>query len=141
MWVTNPIYFITTNTKRRRPLLANAEAAAILVEEWKSAKEKHDWHVGQYVVMPDHVHFFCANGVNAKSLSDFMKFWKEWTSKRIKKECRVEGILWQAEFFDHVIRNERSYAQKKEYVFNNPVKAGLVKDPTEWPWHGEIEIL
>lgn len=70
-----------------------------------------------------------------------MKYWKEWTSKRIIKECGIKGNIWQKEFFDHVIRNEKSYAQKKDYVFNNPVRAGLVTKPDEWLWKGEIEKL
>jgi hypothetical protein len=70
-----------------------------------------------------------------------MKFWKEWTSKKIKKECNIEGPIWQREFFDHLLRNNESYVQKWEYVFNNPVRAGLVKEAQEWLWQGEIEIL
>lgn len=70
-----------------------------------------------------------------------MKYWKEWTSKRIKREVGIVGNVWQREFFDHVIRNETSYAQKREYVFNNPVRAGLVKKAEEWLLKGEIEIL
>jgi REP element-mobilizing transposase RayT len=91
--------------------------------------------------MPDHVHFFCAPGNDAKDLSIFMKFWKEWTSKRIKKECGIKRNLWQREFFDHLLRNEENYVQKWDYVFNNPVRAGLVKKANEWLWQGEIEIL
>ena len=30
----------------------------ILIEEWRAAHERHGWAVGQYVIMPDHVHFF-----------------------------------------------------------------------------------
>ena len=141
VWISNPIFFITTNTDDRRPLLANEPAASILIDEWKSAPKRHGWYIGQYVVMPDHVHFFCSSGHETKNLSEFMKYWKEWTSKRIKRECGVEGRVWQPEFFDHVIRNENSYAQKKEYVFNNPVRAGLVKNADDWLWKGVIEIL
>jgi REP element-mobilizing transposase RayT len=91
--------------------------------------------------MPDHVHFFFAPGNDAKDLSIFMKFWKEWTSKRIKKECGIKRNIWQREFFDHLLRNEENYVQKWDYVFNNPVRAGLVKKANEWSWQGEIEIL
>ena len=141
IWIENPIFFITTCTDERRNILANSQVAVILVEEWVNAKEYHDWHTGRYVIMPNHVHFFCAPGNDAPDLSVFMKFWKEWTSKKIKKESGIEGNIWQREFFDHLLRNEESYAQKWDYVFNNPVRAGLVKKAHEWPWQGEIEIL
>ncbi|MBN1398672.1 MAG: transposase [Bacteroidetes bacterium] len=141
IWIENPIYFITACTENRNEILTNPQAAAILIEEWKSAKERHDWYVGRYVIMPDHVHFFCVPGNEAKDLSRFMKSWKEWTSKRIKKVCNLQDNLWQPEFFDHLLRNEESYCQKWDYVLNNPVREGLVKNPNEWRWQGEIDIL
>lgn len=141
IWINNPIFFITTCTDNRRDILANSQSASILIREWKSAKERHDWHVGRYVIMPNHVHFFCAPGNEAKDLSLFMKFWKEWTSKRIRKLSSIDGNIWQSEFFDHLLCNEESYAQKWDYILNNSVRAGLVKNANEWPWQGEIEIL
>lgn len=141
IWLENPIFFITTCIDKRRNILANPQVTSILVEEGKSAKERHDWYIGRYVVMPNHVHFFCAPGNEAKDLSTFIKLWKEWTSKKIKNICNIDGNIWQMEFFDHLLRNEESYVQKWDYVFNNPVRAGLVKVANEWPWQGEIEIL
>jgi REP element-mobilizing transposase RayT len=46
--------------------------------------------------------------------------------------------IWQRRFFDHVLRNEESYAQKWEYVRENPVRAGLVANADDWPYAGEI---
>jgi putative transposase len=82
IWIENPIFFITACTDKRRNILANSQTATILVEEWTTAKERHDWYIGRYVIMPNHVHFFCAPGIDAPDLSVFMKFWKEWTSKK-----------------------------------------------------------
>jgi hypothetical protein len=48
---------------------------------------------------------------------------------------------WQKGFFGHLIRHSESYSEKWEYVLQNPVRAGLVNDPDEWPWHGEITRL
>jgi putative transposase len=141
IWIENPIFFITTCTNKRRNILANPTTTAILLEEWVHAKENHDWYIGRYVIMPNHVHFFCAPRGEANDLSIFIKFWKEWTSKKIRKACGIDVNVWQSEFFDHLLRSEESYEQKWNYVFNNPVRAGLVKEPKEWRWKGEIEIL
>ena len=43
--------------------------------------------------------------------------------------------------FDHVLRNDESYAQKWEYVRENPVRAGLVAEWHEWPYQGEIALI
>ena len=141
IWVENPIFFITICTKNRDKILTDPQSAEILLEEWESAKGRHNWYVGRYVIMPDHVHFFWAPGNEAKDLSIFIKCWKEWTNKRIKKACNLQRNVWQPEFFDHLLRNEKSYTQKWEYVLNNPVHAGLVKDAKEWLLQGEIEEL
>jgi REP element-mobilizing transposase RayT len=118
VWIQNPFFFITICTNRRRKILANAKAAEILLEEWKSAKGRHDWYIGRYVIMPDHVHFFYSPGNEAKDISIFMKCWKEWSSKKLKSTCNVVGHVWQKEFFDHLLRSDESYSEKCEYVLN-----------------------
>jgi putative transposase len=51
------IIFLTVCTKERRPLLANDRAAALLLKAWKAATF---WIVRLYVILPDHLHMFCA---------------------------------------------------------------------------------
>ena len=48
---------------------------------------------------------------------------------------------WQDGFFDHVLRDCESYGEKWEYMRMNPVRAGLVVRPEDWPYVGEIETL
>lgn len=141
VWIDYPIYFVTTCTFHRRRILTKSNVAGVLVEEWRAARERHGWAIGRYVIMPDHVHFFCAAELDAKPLSQFMQFWKQWTSKRIVRESAIGGVIWQAEFFDHVLRSGESYSQKWEYVRENPVRAGLVTTSDGWPFEGEIEDL
>jgi putative transposase len=70
-----------------------------------------------------------------------MQAWKQWTSKRIVRELKFSGQVWQEEFFDHVLLSSESYSQKWDYVKENPVRAGLIKGSDEWPWQGEVESL
>ena len=49
--------------------------------------------------------------------------------------------LWQRRFFDHVLRSDESYAQKWNYVRENPVRAGLVAKAEDWPYAGEIILI
>jgi REP element-mobilizing transposase RayT len=91
--------------------------------------------------MPDHVHFFSSSVDSTRSLWDFMQRWKQWTSKRIIHEVGLEGPVWQAEFFDDLLRSSESYEQKWNYVRENPVRAGLVAVAGDWSWQGEVEGL
>lgn len=140
VFAKDPIYFITTNTKDRRKLFNNPDACKILIEEWTGAFERHGWAVGSYVIMPDHVHFFCKPTPEACKLSLFMQQWKQWTSKRIKQKLDLEEPVWQQEFFDHVLRSHESYSEKWNYFEQNPVRAGLVEKAEDWPHAGSIHF-
>jgi putative transposase len=134
----SPIFFVTTCTFRRRPILATPQAAAILTEELRGARERHGWNIARYVVMPDHVHFFCAPRRDARELESFMGMWKQWTAKRMIRELGFARPVWQLEFHEHLMRSEESCVEKWEYVWLNPVRAGLVERAEDWPFSGEI---
>jgi REP element-mobilizing transposase RayT len=75
-----------------------------------------------------------------------MEFWKSYTSRKIRplgqpRSTPAATTLWQREFFDHVLRSSESYSEKWNYVFDNPVRAGLVSTANDWRYAGEIEIL
>jgi putative transposase len=97
--------------------------------------------MGAYVVMPDHVHFFCTANREAKSLRIFIGKWKEWTAKYLHRRHQHSPTLWQSQFFDHLLRSEESYTEKWHYVQNNPVRAGLVKEVEAWPYWGTRHVL
>jgi putative transposase len=143
VFVRNPIYFITSCTYQRKPILATEEVYQILLEEWKSSSTRHGWCVGRFTVMPDHVHFFARPlEDSSKTLSQWMQAFKEWTSKRINRETSSEtGRVWRHGFFDHVLRSGESYSEKWDYVRQNPVRAGLAESPEDWEYSGEIVSL
>ncbi|MGO9742742.1 MAG: REP-associated tyrosine transposase [Roseiarcus sp.] len=143
VWLEAPIYFITTCAVARRPLFANPAAFAILTDELATARRRHGWRVGRYVVMPDHLHFFCSEGGKdaPSTLPRFVGSFKEWTAKRMAKATGAKPPIWQPEFFDHVLRSSESYEQKWRYVRDNPVRGGLVSSAEEWPWGGELNAL
>ncbi|HSP44953.1 MAG TPA: hypothetical protein VLO30_03075, partial [Chthoniobacterales bacterium] len=60
------------------------------------------------------------------------------TGRRLQKTLMLRQPVWQRRFFDHVLRSDESYTQKWNYVRENPVRAGLVMNATDWPYAGEI---
>ena len=141
VWIKNPVYFLTICTAHRRKILPAPRVAEILVESWHAAAKVHGWMIGRYVIMPDHVHFFAAPGTDAKSLSAFLRDWKKWTAREIAAALPCSSPVWQPEFFDHILRSQKSYSEKWEYVRLNPVRAGLVADAEAWPHSGECRRL
>lgn len=139
VYQSHPRYFITVCAHDRRPLLAHPIIHEILRKHLGKSLDLYGWAIGSYVIMPDHVHFFCADAESRSPLSKMIGSWKQWSAKEICPLLEVEAPLWQREFFDHLIRSEESYSEKWEYVRNNPVRAGLVVHVDEWKFCGHID--
>jgi len=137
VWVDAEIYLVTICTHERQPVLVSDPLARQLVSDLGDMAQRTGWRVGRYVIMPDHVHFFCWRGGESESLSEFVGRWKRWTTRRAW-ELGHEGRLWQRELHDHLLRDDESYAEKWEYVRQNPVRAGLCDDPDAWPYQGDM---
>ena len=134
-----PLYFLTLCTENRVRNLANP---GIHREFIKFAEEATSLHVlvGFFMMMPDHIHLFAAFSPQSPSLSVWMKALRGTLSKQLR-ETSGEGTHWEKDFFDHVMRSEKSYSEKYEYVRQNPVRAGLVDRTEDWPYQGEIRRL
>jgi putative transposase len=137
VFTSSPIYFVTVTSRNRFPLLAHTAFHAISEEVWQRLRDSTRWSVGPYVIMPDHVHFFCQAPLDSTtSLSDFVGRWKQWTSKHSAHRLEWKPPLWQPEFFDHLLRSKESLREKAQYVWNNPVRANLTDDAEAWPFRG-----
>ena len=88
--------------------------------------------------MPDHVHLF-VRGPDDFEIGRWIGMLKQTLSKQITSARKLP--LWQRGFFDHLLRSDESYAQKWNYVRENPVRAGLVKDADDWPYAGEVFLI
>ncbi|MDF7805926.1 transposase [Pontiellaceae bacterium B12219] len=141
VYQSHPRYFITTCTYHRRNLLTNPVVHEILRRHWAKSLNLYGWAIGSYVVMPDHVHFFCADAESRTTLSRMIGSWKQWTAKEMCPLLGVNVPVWQKEFFDHLIRSNESYSEKWEYVRQNPVRAGLVNDSNDWNYSGHIDYI
>jgi putative transposase len=128
------IVFLTVCTQDRIPWLANETVHASLRATWQSAQA---WLVGYYLLMPDHAHLFCAPRDMSFALEKWLTFWKRqfrWLHE--DPQCR-----WQANAFHHRLRRQESYTDKWNYVRENPLRKGLVKNPDDWPYQGMMNPL
>lgn len=53
--------------------------------------------------------------------------------------AKKQQIRWQKNYFDHRLRNDAALEEKAQYIRLNPVRAGLVTKPEEWPFVIEAE--
>jgi Rad3-related DNA helicase len=80
--------------------------------------------LGQYAVMPNHVHVI-VRPLGEHTLSDILRSWKTFTAREINRILKQTGTFWQEESFDHLIRSESALAQFTNYIRENPSLAGL----------------
>jgi REP element-mobilizing transposase RayT len=88
------------------------------------------------VVMPNHVHLLlcprtCAPG-RWYDLAVIMKGIKGVSARRINQLLGTAGKVCQQESYDRIIRSEQELEEKVNYIWNNPVKAGLAANPEEY---------
>ena len=107
-----------------------------------------------WVVMPNHFHVLF-QPINGWSMAKIVASWKKFTSTEIKKVLRARhenarresgdpgganlriGIsepLWPREYWDQYIRNEEHLRATIAYIEQDPVKAGLCGDASDWRW-------
>ncbi len=133
-----PLILLTVVTHERRRLLATPFAHHLLRGLWQRSAERNHWLVGDYVLMPDHVHLFVRPAADAHALASWVKMWKSVSARAWIADGQARAPVWQQEYFDRFVRSDESYAQKWEYVRNNPVRAGLVSVADPWPFMGRI---
>lgn len=129
------ILFVTVCALGRKRILARDAAHALIVDGWSAAVA---WHVGRYVVLPDHIHFFCSpRGV--VPLLVWVRYWKALVSRRWP--WPDEQPIWQRDCWDTQLRTDDSYEAKWQYARDNPVRHGLVAHADAWPYAGELHAL
>ena len=94
------------------------------------------WLVTDYLLMPDHLHLFCGPCDLKFTIERWIAFWKD----RFTKTHPNTGTF-QAGGFHRRLRDGESYAQKWQYVQENPVRAGLVTRPEDWPYFGRVHDI
>ena len=91
-----------------------------------------------WCIMPNHVHTLI-EVFNSISLSEIIHSWKSFSANQINKLLNRTGQVWMMEYFDRYIRDYEHFDKVVNYIHNNPVKAGLVKSPSEYRWSSAYE--
>src|SRR5215467_13246066 len=101
----NPIVFFTTCKHKRRKLLACGQSHVILRGLWERSTERNGWWVGQYILRPDHVHFFARRESIAQPMAEWMQMWKSVSSHQLSAALEIAPPIWQPDYFDRYLRS------------------------------------
>ena len=110
--------------------------AAKIVYDAIMCRDKKEYDLICFCIMPNHVHLVAYLGKNEDKypLTAILRKLKSYTAMKCNECLNRSGKFWHSESYDHVIRNEKSYERIIRYVLNNPVKANLVENWEDWEW-------
>jgi REP element-mobilizing transposase RayT len=112
----------------RRPEIADLTAEALCHYDGEQ------YHLDEWVVMPNHVHVILWPKPNF-TLSEILQGRKRHTARQANRVLgRTGEPFWQRESYDHWIRNDEEKSRIRRYIRMNPVHAGLCRAPEEGKW-------
>ena len=112
----------------RQPAVADMIVEAI---QYNADILKH-YVLHAFVVMPNHVPLLATP---AMPLPNLTKSLQGITSKRANAMLSMTGnSFWQEESYDHLVRHEREFEKIRNYIEENPVRAGLAREAREYRW-------
>ena len=127
-------FFVTSVANQRSPIFRKEEMARLFLNVLQDYRGQGRYLLHEFVVMPDHFHLIVTPAADV-SLEKAGQYIKGGFSFRAKKELAYRFLVWQEKgFTNHRIRDAEDYQRHREYIHHNPVKAGLVKIPSEYPY-------
>ncbi len=113
--------------------LRQPRIADLIVEGIRyNAEVLRHYSLHAYTVMPNHVHLLVTPVIPLPKLT---KSLKGITAKRANAMLKLKGkTFWQDESYDRLVRNGLAFDRIRNYIEQNPVRAGLVSEASDYAW-------
>jgi REP element-mobilizing transposase RayT len=107
-------------------------AAAVTETLFTAANKWKLFDLAAWVLMSNHVHVLLQPH---KPMCEITRAVKNTSARQANTILGRSGHpFWQTESYDHWVRSGKQFDRIVEYIEANPVKAGLVDQPHQWPW-------
>ena len=124
-------YFVTWRSIRGTQGLTTSERTLVADALHHRSGKLYDLYA--FVVMNDHVHVLLSP-LDGRSLESVVQSRKSYTSHIIQQLRARKGELWQREYFDRIVRDEKEFEQKRDYILRNPFKRWPDLESYQWVW-------
>ena len=139
-FVPGGTYFFTATLEDRRSF-ALVDHVEKLRSAFRVTRGEKPFTIDAVVILPDHLHIIMTL---PDADSDFSGRWRRVkglfthqlvaSGAAISRNRRGEFALWQRRFWEHTVRDEADFERCVSYIHFNPVKHGLVKSASDWPY-------
>jgi REP-associated tyrosine transposase len=120
---------IALDREKEQRALSDSLLGQALLDSAEFYRQKQRWQITLFLLMPDHLHALLSFPRN-QSISEVTSDWKRFHTAKNR-------VVWQEGYFDHRLRNDERGEQlsaKMNYIWQNPVAAGLCAKAEDWPW-------
>jgi REP-associated tyrosine transposase len=134
-------FFITITINLYEPLFEIPALRKIVLREWQNLAHRYPGAIlGEFVIMPDHLHFLLTlRGLTEPRpyLWDVMRAFKSlvtntWIACLHKRHMHCPAIFWHRSYYERVVRDAREAETFARYIRENPEK---LSNPKEVFWN------
>jgi putative transposase len=124
-------YFLTFNTWNGRSIFQVHHLCDLFLSTLENYRTQQKFSLHEFVIMPNHIHLLLSP-LNEITVERSVLLIKGGFSFRAGKEVGLRGEIWQRGYVDHRVRDARDYAYDRQYIHQNPIRAGLVSSIAEF---------
>jgi len=121
------VYFITFKAYSEKFTRVETEIILRVIREGHGKK----YTLVAVQVMPDHVHLVLSP-LDSQPLAKVMQWIKGVTARQLNIHRGKQGSIWMVDYYDRIIRNEKELDEKLKYIYENPIRSGLVENAGDW---------
>jgi putative transposase len=130
----NGIYHVACQASDTRFLFLDDLDREIFLDALAAVRDRYELGLVTYTLMGNHYHLVVS--IPDARFSAALQRLHTWYSRRHNKRHQREAHLFRAHFFARQVTSDEDLLRACRYVARNPVEAGLVSQPLDWPWGG-----
>ena len=134
-FIEGAFYHVTSRTNDKIRIFENKLGRKIMLMILQDAKEKFQFRLANFCVMPTHIHLLIEPG-EGTNLSSIMQWIKAKSARRWNFIHGSTDHVWGHRYFARVVKSPQEFDDVMGYIDQNPVKAGIVEKPADWKASG-----
>jgi REP element-mobilizing transposase RayT len=130
--VEGGIYHVTARGNARAAIFRDEQDYRVLRDVVSKTVEQHRWRCHSYCLLPNHYHFLVETP--EPNLGRGMLVLNGTYARRFNWRYQRYGHVFQGPYGAVLIEDDDHLLEVCRYIALNPVRAGLVRRPGDWPW-------
>jgi putative transposase len=127
------IYHVLNRGNNRQPIFIEDEDYLHYLDILKRYKEKFNFKLFAYCLMTNHVHLLIKTS-SVATVSQIMKAITISHTRHYHLKQNTSGHIWQGRFKSPLVSDDEYLLAVMRYIEQNPLRAGIVKHPEEYPF-------